>query len=154
APPQGDKPGGCCAHEGHGGQGAHAGHDHHHHASVAPSKIPAGAYYCPMCEGVVSDKPGTCPRCGMALERAPGAPAARKTIYVCPMHPEVRQDTPGNCPICGMALEPETVAEEEDDSELRDMTRRFWVAAALSIALLVIAMGPMVGLPIHHWLSP
>jgi Cu+-exporting ATPase len=127
------------------------GHGTHGHVSTA--KIPPGSYYCPMCEGVVSDKPGTCPKCGMALEKAPGA-AARKTVYVCPMHPEVRQETPGNCPKCGMALEPETVAEEEDNAELRDMTRRFYVAAALSLPLLILAMGPMLGLPLHDFLSP
>jgi Cu+-exporting ATPase len=125
--------GGCCGHDAN---------------SVSPQDVPAGAYYCPMCPGVVSDKPSTCPKCGMALERAPGAPV-RKTVYVCPMHPEVRQDTPGNCPKCGMALEPETVAVEEDNSELRSMTARFWFAAALSIPLLAIAMGPMVGLDLH-----
>jgi Cu+-exporting ATPase len=59
--------------------------------------------------------------------------------YTCPMHPEVVQDGPGSCPKCGMALVPMEGAEE-DDSELRDMTRRFWVGAALSLPLLVIAM--------------
>lgn len=128
----------CCGHDAQGGP---------------PKNIPAGAYYCPMCEGVVSDKPDTCPKCGMALERAGGAPL-RKTVYVCPMHPEVRQDHPGNCPKCGMALEPETVAVDEDNTELNDMTRRFWFAAALSVPLLVLAMGPMVGHNLHQWLSP
>lgn len=131
---------------------AHAccGGDHHH---VPPQNIPVGSYYCPMCEGVISDKPGTCPKCGMALERAGGAPL-RKTVYVCPMHPEVQQDHPGDCPKCGMALEPQTILVEDDNSELRDMTRRLWLAAAFSLPLLVLSMGPMVGLSLHHWLSP
>jgi len=84
------------------------------------------------------------------------APAAAKptpaknagaVVYVCPMHPEVRQLGPGACPKCGMALEPETAsAGEEDDSELRDMLRRFWVGVVLTAPLLVVAMAPMLGL--------
>src|SRR5580693_10482679 len=55
-------------------------------------------------------------------------------IYTCPMHPQIRQDHPGACPICGMALEPEVATEATGPSaELVDMTRRFWVALALSI---------------------
>ncbi len=64
-------------------------------------------------------------------------------FYVCPMDPEVRQSTPGACPKCGMALEPEVPSATVDDSELRDMSRRFWVAAALSAPLFVIAMSEM-----------
>src|SRR5262245_53025491 len=63
-------------------------------------------FYCPMCEGVESDQPGSCPRCGMALERARPAASGKKVIYTCPMHPDVEQDGPGTCPKCGMALEP------------------------------------------------
>jgi len=80
-----------------------------------------------MSPGVESDKPGDCPKCGMALERNPAWKSDAKVIYTCPMHPEVEQDHPGNCPKWGMALEPKTVSAEteEDESELRDMTRRF-----------------------------
>ena len=63
-------------------------------------------------------------------------------IYTCPMHPEVQQDHPGNCPKCGMTLEPKTVtvgADDEENTELRDMTRRFWIGAAL--AHLIPAIG-------------
>jgi Cu+-exporting ATPase len=59
------------------------------------------------------------------------------------MHPEVQQDHPGDCPICGMALEPKTVsvAEDEDDnSELRDMTRRLWIGGALTLPVFMLAM--------------
>jgi Cu+-exporting ATPase len=78
-----------------------------------------------------------------------GEPAPRPTshqspatiIYTCPMHPEVRQNGPGVCPKCGMALEPESGTGEADDSEWRDMSRRFWVSVVLSAPLLVIAMG-------------
>ena len=60
------------------------------------------------------------------------------------MHPEIVRAEPGNCPICGMALEPRTVTVEEDNPELRDMTRRFWISLALTAPLLAIAMGSML----------
>ena len=64
------------------------------------------------------------------------------TIWTCPMHPQIRQDHPGNCPICGMALEPlEPTAEEQSNPELIDMSRRFWVSSALTLPLVVLAMG-------------
>ena len=66
-------------------------------------------YYCPMCEGIESDQPGDCPKCGMALEPTHFVQPAQETIYTCPMHPEVEQDQPGACPICGMDLEPKYV---------------------------------------------
>ena len=68
-------------------------------------------------------------------------------IYTCPMHPQIRQVGPGNCPICGMALEPfAPTAVSAENPELLDMTRRFWVALALTVPLLVLAMGELVGL--------
>lgn len=84
--------------------------------------------------------------------RPTGSDGAR--IYTCPMHPEVEQVGPGSCPKCGMDLEPKTVSlDEEDDGTEGDMTRRFWVGVALSLPLLVLTMGPMIGLPIRDWLS-
>ncbi|MGH9517019.1 MAG: heavy metal-binding domain-containing protein, partial [Terriglobales bacterium] len=112
---------------------------------------PAAAYVCPMCPEVHESKPGACPSCGMALE--PEFPAARiKTEYTCPMHPEIVRDQPGNCPICGMALEPRTVtATEEENPELRDMTRRFWISVALTAPLFAIAMSDMLrGAPVQR----
>ncbi len=111
---------------------------HHRHESPAAPPV-AKEWYCPMCEGVESDRPGACPKCGMALERNPAF--ERATIYTCPMHPEVRQDRPGSCPKCGMVLEPIEAGAEGDSSELRDMMRRFWAALALSLPLLAVAMG-------------
>ena len=75
-----------------------------------------------------------------------------ETIHTCPMHPEVRQAGPGNCPICGMALEPVQVAPSSGPSaELRDMTRRMWIAAALSLPLLLLEMsGHVPGLRPAH----
>jgi Cu+-exporting ATPase len=112
------------------------GHEHHHHGDVQPSA--AAKYFCPMCPGVESDEPGDCPKCGMALERNPSWKAP--TIYTCPMHPEIEQDHPGDCPICGMALEPKAAAATEEDGELRDMTRRFWIGAALALLVFLLAM--------------
>ena len=74
--------------------------------------------------------------------------------YTCPMHPEVRQLGPGSCPLCGMALEPVLVtAEPADDGELLDLTRRFWIGVALTLPVLLLAMGPMVGLPVMDLLG-
>src|ERR1700730_15576065 len=101
------------------------------------------AYVCPMCPEVRQDKPGACPSCGMSLE--PESLAVRRTAYTCPMHPEIVRNGPGSCPICGMALEPRTVtAVEEDNPELRDMNRRFWVSLTLTLPLLAVAMASMI----------
>ncbi|TCV90251.1 copper-transporting P-type ATPase [Sulfurirhabdus autotrophica] len=98
-------------------------------------------YTCAMHPEVRQQEPGACPKCGMALEPMGMPVTTSKTEYTCPMHPEVVQDHPGNCPKCGMNLEPRTVASEEDDSELRDMTLRFWVSTVLAIPVLFSAMG-------------
>lgn len=66
-------------------------------------------------------------------------------IYTCPMHPEIQQVGPGSCPICGMALEPMHATMEEDTSELDDMTRRFWLSLILSLPLLLLSMGELIG---------
>ena len=70
------------------------------------------------------------------------------TKYTCPMDPEIITDAPGDCPICGMALEPMGVptGEQGPNPELVDFTLRFWVGTALTLPILVLAMGPMVGL--------
>jgi Cu+-exporting ATPase len=102
---------------------------HHHHESVEPAK----EWFCPMCPGVESDRPGVCPKCGMALERNPGYVKPTGTVYTCPMHPEVRQDHPGVCPICGMVLEPVLTAPKEDNAELRDMLLRFKIGFLLGL---------------------
>ncbi|MGD0827773.1 MAG: heavy metal translocating P-type ATPase [Desulfobaccales bacterium] len=126
-------------------------------SSPKKTEFRSGAFYtCPMDPEVRQDHPGICPKCGMALEPA-GAPAAplTKTEWVCPMHPEVVQDSPGNCPKCGMALEPRTATvEEEENPELRDMRRRFWLSLILTVPLLIIAMGDLIpGRPLEHLAS-
>jgi P-type Cu+ transporter len=123
----------------------------------APPPSPADRqveYTCPMDPEVRQLGPGACPKCGMALEPAVPVAPATTTKWTCPMHPQVVQDGPGSCPICGMALEPVTVAaEEEENHELRDMTRRFWVSTVLTIPLVAIAMAHMVpGLEFQHLL--
>ncbi|MFZ2302685.1 MAG: heavy metal-binding domain-containing protein, partial [Gallionella sp.] len=105
-----------------------------------PAVARDGAMYtCPMHPEVRQPAPGSCPKCGMALEpESPSAPGAVE--YTCPMHPEVVRSEPGSCPICGMALEPRN-APAEDNAELRDMTRRFWMSAVLALPVFVMAMG-------------
>ena len=78
------------------------------------------------------------------------------TLYTCPMHPEVVQEGPGHCPKCGMALEPKGVppADAGPNPELVDFTRRLRIGASLTLPILIIAMGPDLGLPLHRWLSP
>jgi Cu+-exporting ATPase len=136
---------------------ASVGHAGHHRAAVAPltlhrtagaSTPPARAagddYTCPMHPEVREAKPGSCPSCGMGLERATPAPLTKQE-WTCPMHPEIVRDEPGACPLCGMALEPRTVTlEDEGNPELDDMTRRFRVSVVLSLPLLVLTMGEMV----------
>lgn len=81
-------------------------------------------------------------------------PAPAGAIYTCPMHPQIRQPTPGNCPICGMALEPGiATGEAGPSSELRDMTRRFWVGLGLALPVFLLEMGGHL-LDLHTWLGP
>src|SRR5690606_23916358 len=140
----------------HGGddEPAPASHYCHGHAPPAWHAAPAGSWTCPMHPEVVRDAPGSCPSCGMALEPA-GPPVRAATQWTCPMHPEIVRDEPGSCPICGMALEPTTVEAEQEDPELRSMSRRFWVSLAATIPVLVVAMGDMLpGAPISRVMGP
>ena len=74
--------------------------------------------------------------------------------YTCPMHPEVRQIGPGSCPKCGMALEPVMASGDEGNPELAEMTHRFWIAAALTLPLLVLMVADMLpGWPGHEALA-
>ncbi|HEX2967159.1 MAG TPA: copper-translocating P-type ATPase [Syntrophorhabdaceae bacterium] len=112
-----------------------------------------GYYTCPMHPEIRQEKPGTCPKCGMALE--PLEPQASSiTEWTCPMHPQVIQSGPGSCPICGMALEPRTAIAEEKNPELIDMTRRFWISLLFSIPLLIFAMSHMVTDRLMHAIPP
>jgi P-type Cu+ transporter len=114
------------------------------HSGMQTSNPATQAYVCPMCPEVRETRPVPCPSCGMALEPENPLPATR-TEYTCPMHPEIVRSGPGSCPICGMALEPRTVTStQEENPELRDMTRRFWIGVVLTAPLLAIAMASMV----------
>ena len=115
----------------------------------------ARLWTCPMHAEVRQEKPGACPKCGMALEPLAPVPTTKRTEWTCPMHPEIVRDHPGACPICGMALEPRAAsAEEEENPELRDMTRRFWFSVALTSALLTVAMSDLLpGEPRWWWMS-
>ena len=123
----------------------------------APAPIAAGAplYTCPMHPEIRQDHPGSCPKCGMALEPVAPVLPVSKTEYVCPMHPQIVRAEPGNCPICGMALEPRVaVAGEEASPELLDMTRRFWISVALALPLILIEMSDMIpGQPLARTMS-
>jgi Cu+-exporting ATPase len=81
------------------------------------------------------------------MEHNPARASPAATIYTCPMHPQIEQDHPGACPICGMALEPKMIsagAQEEANSELRNMTRRFWIGAFLALPVFLLAMAHIV----------
>jgi len=106
----------------------------------ASKAISPGGYTCPMDPEVHQATPGACPKCGMALEPVDALPKPDVTEYVCPMHPQIVRSEPGDCPICGMALEPRTVAASEENPELDNMTRRFWISTALAVPVFVMAM--------------
>ncbi|YBV97656.1 heavy metal translocating P-type ATPase [Phyllobacteriaceae bacterium JZ32] len=162
----------CC--HGHG----HQGHDHHHHKHGAAAHSDHGLARDPVCGMSVNPNAGKptaeyegqvfhfcsagCktkfeadPARYLSGEPAHQEPAKPGTLYTCPMHPEIVQDKPGSCPLCGMALEPMGVptGDEGPNPELVDFTHRLWVSAACSIPLLVLTMGPMVGLPVREWIG-
>jgi Cu+-exporting ATPase len=93
----------------------------------------------------------------MALEPVEVTAPATKTEWTCPMHPEIVRTEPGSCPICGMALEPRTVVleQEQENPELRDMSRRFRIALALTSPILAFMVSEMLpGKPLQAWLGP
>jgi len=131
----------------HSNGGAHhcGGAAHNERAAPAAGSSTATEYTCPMHPDVRSSGAGPCPKCGMALEPMSPVAVAEIVEYTCPMHPEIVRDEPGSCPICGMALEPRTITvEEEENAELVDMSRRFWVSLALTIPVFLIAMAEVI----------
>ena len=133
-------------------------------------------YTCPMHPEIRQESPGNCPKCGMTLipegtahqvsqdhhghhHAVPPSAAPDVSydqvpkgwngpVYICPMHAQVRQTAPGSCPICGMGLERDAASAADDapNPELVDFTCRMWVGTALTLPLLVLTMGPLVGL--------
>src|SRR3954470_19097350 len=92
------------------------------------------------------DQRGDCSKCGRSLEVAMLGRSEVKAIYTCPMHPQIEQDHAGSCPICGMALELKTPVanDREDNSELRDILRRFWIGAVLALPVLLFGMAHLL----------
>lgn len=126
---------------------------HDDHEEHRDEQHRTGTYYCPMCPGVVSDTPGDCPKCGMALIPAePPALDEGATIWTCPMHPEIEQEHPGDCPKCGMPLEAKSIggASSEEEKEIAALKHKFWIALALTIPVFMLAMGGMIpGIGLH-----
>lgn len=119
--------------------------------SHAPTDV---EYTCPMDPEIRQIGPGTCPKCGMALEPATVSAPQTRTEYTCPMHPEIVRSEPGSCPICGMALEPREVSLDEANPELTDMTRRFWISVALCTPLLALMISEILpAQPLQHMLG-
>jgi len=97
-----------------------------------------------------------------ACEALPGAAAhgehaTTPPVYTCPMHPEVVQDKPGACPKCGMALELKSgiaATGDDENAELHDMTRRFWIGAALALPVFLLAMAHLLpGVGAQSWIA-
>jgi Cu+-exporting ATPase len=122
--------------------------------SPPPETGTSAIYTCTMHPEIQQPGPGSCPKCGMALEPMGVPVSATKTTYTCPMHPEVIQDHPGDCPKCGMALEPVASGGDEKNEELVDMSRRFWVCTALALPVFFLAMiADMMPAWLPEWLS-
>lgn len=111
---------------------------------VTLSSNTKGIYYCPMhCEGdKVYNKQGSCPVCGMNLEKAPEMSV--KVMYTCPMHPEVIKDGPGSCPICGMDLVPMESSDTEENKQYVALVRKMKIAAIFTVLVFLIAMSDMI----------
>ncbi|WP_439395586.1 heavy metal translocating P-type ATPase [Bradyrhizobium sp. PMVTL-01] len=158
----------CC-----GGAGDHSGHAHHHGHDHGDAATEVKDPVCGMtvdpatsrhrfqhhgetfhfCSAGCRTKFAADPAKYLAKEKAPEPDLPAGTIYTCPMHPEIRQVGPGTCPICGMALEPEVASlETGPNPELADMTRRFWIGAALALPAVVLEMGGHLAGP-HNWID-
>jgi YHS domain-containing protein len=123
--------------------------------SHPPTKTePQGEYTCPMHPEVKQTGPGSCSKCGMALEPVNVPAPAKRSQYTCPMHPQIVRDGPGSCPICGMALEPREVTAEDSNPELCDMSRRLWISVALAVPMLALMVSAFLpSMPMQHLFS-
>ena len=160
---------------------AHQHHEHHHHQRATP---PPGSAIDPVCGMTVEiatakhththeGQPyyfcaASCrtrfaadpvryldPEAKARAAEAEAKARPQGTKYTCPMHPEIVQEGPGSCPICGMALEPMVPTRDAGPNpELIDFQHRFKIAAWLTVPIVVLAMGPHLGVPLPTWLSP
>ena len=120
---------------------SHAGKPHSHHHGTA-------YHFCnPKCK----TKFDADPHFYLSGNSKRQAEQVQGAQYTCPMDPEIITDEPGACPICGMALEPMTPSADSENHELIDFRRRLWFSVAATVPLLILTMGPMVGLPIRTW---
>lgn len=106
-------------------------------------------YFCSQkCKGKFDSSPESVLSSEEETSAANSASSSTSGRYTCPMHPEIIRSEPGSCPICGMALEPMDMPTENDapNPEIRDFKKRFWLGAALTVPLIVLTMGPFVGL--------
>lgn len=133
------------------GSKSHVQHAYHHTPQV-PAK--GAKYYCPMhCEGEKTyDRPGSCPVCGMNLEKVPQLQNTARQ-YTCPMHPEIIKDAPGACPICGMDLVP-LAPDDDQDKTYQVLRKKFWIAVGFTLPIFILAMWEMIpGKPIGSTLG-
>ena len=157
----------------------HAGHDHQTKDDMPAEALKSGegaTAVDPVCGMTVSLKPDTrlqrydgqtfhfcSEKCRTKFKTDPwfyasgnaskrGKVAVVAAQYSCPMHPQIVRDAPGACPICGMALEP-MLPSDAPSEELTDFTRRLWISAAAAVPLVVLTMGPLVGLPLRDWVG-
>src|SRR5437764_286995 len=160
--------GSCCGSKDHAGRGHHHG-AHHSEGAVTERDPVCGMTVNPstskyrfdfhgetfhFCSAGCRTKFAADPVSYLEKDSKPKAPVPEGTIYTCPMHPEIRQVGPGSCPICGMALEPEVASlDAGPNPELADMTRRFWIGAALSAPTVVLEMGGHLA-GSHGWVDP
>jgi len=101
-------------------------------------------YTCPMHPEIIQDHPGSCPKCGMALEPKDGSALKTKTEYTCPMHPEIVEDEMGSCPKCGMELVPMELDTSAEEKTYQRLLKKFWVASIFTIPIFFIAMSEMI----------
>jgi Cu+-exporting ATPase len=126
--------------------------------SDSPHRAVHGGTTYPFCSAGCASRFRASPERYLRAEGAVPEPKAGKSTWTCPMHPQIVRDGPGSCPICGMALEP-MGHEIEDDSELRDMSRRFAISLLLVLPLVILEMGGMLqgrhgeGAGSRAWLS-
>lgn len=128
---------------------------------TAPSVVRDGVTFSFCSEGCrrkfVGEVPPATPSacCGSHRPTAGSVAGPADAVYTCPMHPEIEQVGPGSCPKCGMDLEPKTLQPDTgaEAPELRGMARRFWIAAALTLPVFLLAMLPMLGVPVDRWLG-